>query len=218
MNPFAETHPTSDGYMAANSLIQFAARLLHQGARPFLFGRSVRGRRDYYFVDVVLGRRQRLDYLSTRVNMLACTTLRVYMLMHPEEYERASNIFLAARVPDEEFPATGIVTNNAFLPVSVVVAPGGGWIEICDTQITRPRNMFAAIILGTTYGIRDNYLYGNARGIYAMYNAAEDSTSNEGDFSFVRRTSAQINSISLSGEKGIILFIYLYLYIYFTYK
>jgi len=127
---------------------------------------------------------QRHDYLAQRVGLPACTHLRIYMLMRPEEYERASNIFLAARLTDAQFPTGGIITNNYFLPVNVCVAPGGVWIEICDTRfvpsrLARRHNMFAQIILATTYGIRDNYVHGDARGYYAMYDETEEDSSND---------------------------------------
>jgi len=166
MDPFIQTPPGSNDYVSANSLLQFAARLIARRASPFRFGRLVHANRNSYFVDVVLGVNQRHDYLAQRVGLPACTHLRIYMLMRPEEYERASNIFLAARLTDAQFPTGGIITNNYFLPVDVCVAPGGVWIEICDTRfvpsrLARRHNMFAQIILATTYGIRDNYVSSN---------------------------------------------------------
>jgi len=167
-DPIIATPPNSDDFVRANSLIQFAATLLHGGANPFIFGRSFRDERTYYFCDVFLGERQLGDYVRARQGDLYTVGLRIYMIMHPEEYERAGNIFLPNRGADEHF--NGMVTNNAHLPIRVCVSPGGVWVEICDTRPTHPRRMYSRRIENADHAECDNWFHGINRGVYRHYN------------------------------------------------
>lgn len=179
MDPFVETLPGSDSYIAADSFLQFCAQLLRTNASPFVFGRSVYNGNDCYFVDVVAGGEQILRYVDTRQGMPFCTRLRIYMGMYPEEFERASNIFLPDSPADEAIH--GIVTNNARLPINVVVAPGGVWIEICDSRAAHRNTVYSRLIVNTMHANRDNYLHGNARGNTASYSESDGSLTDSAD-------------------------------------